>query len=136
MISPDVWEEMGNAAVAVRDKAYAPYSGYLVGASVLGSNGRVYSGCNVENVSFGLTICAERSAVVQMVSDGCREIEAVVVATRDGGTPCGMCLQVLLEFAARPAHLQVRCTTPDGRAKEYTLAELIPHGFASEIKKK
>lgn len=93
-------ESLVAAARAVRANAYAPYSVYQVGAALLGSDGVVYTGCNVENVSFGATICAERTAVVKMVSYGCRAWTSLVVATKDGGTPCGVCLQVLAEFLA------------------------------------
>jgi cytidine deaminase len=116
------------AARAARANAYAPYSVYRVGAAVLGSDGQVYSGCNVENVSFGLTVCAERTAVVKMVSEGCREVQRV------GGTPCGMCLQTLAEFAADPAQVPVVLEAEDGTQSRYTLAELLPHGFKSELK--
>ena len=126
--------ELIEAAKAARTNAYAPYSVYRVGAAVLGSDGQVYTGCNVENVSYGLTVCAERTAVVKMVSEGCREVRAVAVATKDGGTPCGQCLQTLLEFALDPADLKVCCVSEDGNEKAFTLAELLPHGFRSELK--
>lgn len=118
-----------------RANAYAPYSVYHVGAAVLGANGRVYTGCNVENLSYGLTVCAERNAVAAMIADGCREISAVAVVTRDGGTPCGACRQVLREFAPKPDEVQVICVGDEGRV-DYNLAELFPAGFSSESVKK
>ncbi len=118
-----------------RANAYAPYSVYHVGAAVLGANGRVYSGCNIENLSYGLTVCAERNAVAAMIADGCREIQAVAVVTRDGGTPCGACRQVLLEFAPKPEEVQVICVGDESRV-DYNLAELFPAGFSSQSVKK
>ena len=116
-----------------RRLAYAPYSNYKVGAAVLGVDGKTYTGCNVENVSFGLTVCAERTAVVKMVSAGCQELLALAVATADGGTPCGMCLQVLLEFTKTPDQVKVTCVNESLKGHTYTLTELIPHGFASQL---
>lgn len=111
--------------------AYAPYSGYCVGACVLGANGRLYSACNVENVSYGLTLCAERLAIGRMVSAGCQEVLEVAVATRDGGTPCGACLQTLSEFAVDRRHVSVHCADECGEVVTYRLSDLLPHGFDS-----
>lgn len=132
---PDSMEELVATARRVRANAYAPYSVYQVGAAVLGSDGNVYTGVNVENASFGLTICAERSAVANMVTAGCREIKSVAVATKDGGTPCGMCLQTLLQFSPRPAEVDVACVNEAGETKRYTLADLLPFGFQLESNK-
>jgi cytidine deaminase len=121
------------SAVAARAHAYCPYSGYAVGAAVLGPDGRVWAGCNVENVSFGLTLCAERAAVVKMVSDGVREVCGVAVATRDGGAPCGACLQVLSEFAPDPSSVRVRLVDESGSVTARTLAEYLPYGFRSDL---
>ncbi|MFN3690995.1 MAG: cytidine deaminase [Fimbriimonadales bacterium] len=118
-----------HAARAARQNAYAPYSGYTVGAAVLTDNGRIVSGCNVENASYGLSICAERAAVFNAVASGAQRITAVALCTADGGTPCGACRQVLLEFAADPETCTVWVVKPDEIAARYTLAELIPHGF-------
>lgn len=125
--------ELVDAAQRVRTNAYAPYSVYQVGAAVLGSNGRIYVGCNVENVSFGLTVCAERNAVGAMLADGCRELQSVAVVTADGGTPCGMCRQVLMEFAKDPEQVSVWCVSMTGKAVEHRLADLLPDGFRSEL---
>lgn len=86
------------AARTIRARAYAPYSNFGVGAAVLGANGQIYTGVNIENASYGLTVCAERNAIGAMVADGETEITAVAVATSNGVTPCGACRQVLLEF--------------------------------------
>ncbi|HTQ09028.1 MAG TPA: cytidine deaminase [Fimbriimonadaceae bacterium] len=119
------------AAQRARENAYAPYSGYKVGAAVRGPDGRIWTGCNVENVSYPMSVCAERNAVAAMVLDGGRQIEEAAVATRDGGPPCGGCLQVLLEFASDPAKTVVHLVAEDGRIEAYTLGDLIPHGFDS-----
>jgi len=120
------------SAVAAREFAYAPYSGYKVGAAILDVEGNVWTGCNVENVSYGLSICAERTAVVKMVSGGVRVIQAVAVATQDGGTPCGMCLQTLLEFALEPQSVAVFTIAGSGEVKRFFLGDLMPMGFSSD----
>jgi cytidine deaminase len=110
-------------ARAMRARAYAPYSRYRVGAALLGTDGVVYAGCNVENASYGLTVCAERSAYFQAVAAGCRTFAALAVATENGGAPCGACLQVAREFSA---DLAVLIAGPRGPARETTLAALLP----------
>ena len=115
-----------------QQRAYAPYSGYLVGAAILDTEGKIWTGCNVENISYGLSICAERTAVCKMVSEGIRSVRAVAVATRDGGTPCGMCLQTLLEFTSDPTLVEVFTVSASGENKRYLLSELIPFGFSSD----
>jgi cytidine deaminase len=127
--------ELLDAARAVRANAYSPYSVYPVGAAVLGADGKVYVGCNVENVSFGATVCAERSAVCAMVAGGCREIKAAAVVTRDGGSPCGICVQAMLEFAPDPESVVVCVAGEDGSFFEARLADLAPHAFRSNLKK-
>ena len=86
------------AAQAARRNAYAPYSHFTVGAALLAQDGTIYTGCNVENASYGLSICAERNAVFHAVASGTRDFLAVAVATENGVTPCGACRQVLAEF--------------------------------------
>jgi cytidine deaminase len=117
------------AARAARANAYAPYSGYAVGAAVLTDDGRVFAGCNVENASYGLSLCAERVAVFSAIAAGARRLVAAAVCTPDGGTPCGACRQVLLEFADAPESFAVWVVSPDRVIARYTLADLIPHGF-------
>jgi cytidine deaminase len=120
--------ELVQSAQEARSLAYAPYSQYLVGAALLGADGNVYPGCNVENASYGLSICAERNAVFHMVASGCRSWVAVVVATEDGATPCGACLQVLHEFA-EAWNCPVVAVNGRGRKKKYTLKALLPRAF-------
>jgi cytidine deaminase len=123
--------ELIQHALEARKNAYAPYSGYRVGAAVQCSDGRVFSASNVENVSYGLTMCAERSAVFAMVAAGGREVAEVAVATKDGGTPCGACLQVLLEFALDASAVDVHCSGENGTIVHFKLSELMPFGFRS-----
>jgi len=115
-------------AQRARRMAYAPYSRFAVGAALLTASGRVFHGCNVENASFGLTTCAERTAVFRAVSDGEREFTAIAVTARDGhgAPPCGSCRQVLHEFAP---HLWVYWRNARGRLLKQKLATLLPHAF-------
>ena len=117
------------AARQARDRAYAPYSAFRVGAAVRGASGRIYAGCNVENASFGLTCCAERSAVFALVAAGEREVTEVLVIgdTPEALPPCGACRQVLAEFAAPSAVVHMCDRTGAGRS--VTVAELLPHVF-------
>ena len=112
-------------AKAVRARAYAPYSKFQVGAALLAKSGRVYVGCNVENLSFGLTCCAERSAVFAAVAAGEREFAAVAVVadSKTPVSPCGACRQVLAEFSGDMA---VCCVNLEGERYETTLSELLP----------
>ena len=97
-LSPKMTTELIHQADLVQKKAYPPYSHYYVGAALLTKSGKIFTGCNVENASYGLTICAERAAIFKAISEGEKEIEAIVVVTKDGGMPCGACRQVLNEF--------------------------------------
>jgi cytidine deaminase len=115
-------------AVKARKRAYAPYSRFAVGAALLAKNGRVYLGCNVENASYGLTICAERNAVWKAVSEGVTEFAAIAVTARDGrgAPPCGSCRQVLHEFAP---NAWVYWRDARGRILKRKLTELLPNAF-------
>ncbi|MDM7461457.1 MAG: cytidine deaminase [bacterium] len=122
-------QQLIQVARQAREHAYAPYSGYTVGAAVLTDDGRIVAGCNVENASYGLSVCAERVAVFNAVASGARHITAAALCTADGGTPCGACRQVLLEFAANPETCTVWVVKPDAIVERYTLTELLPHPF-------
>ena len=120
-------QQLIDAAVEASRKAYMPYSHYAVGAALLTADGAVYTGCNVESVSFTPTICAERTALVKAVSEGRREFVAVAVATRDAGSPCGVCRQLLYEFSP---DMRVILADLDGKLHlTTTLDALLPHGF-------
>jgi cytidine deaminase len=118
-------------AIAAQARAYAPYSKFSVGAAIRIS-GQVFEGANVENASYGLAICAERTAIFHAVTSGARELEAVAVSTNSSppSSPCGACRQVLLEFAADPSKVIVTAVNPAGEQRSWTLAELIPDGFS------
>ncbi len=108
-------------------RAYCPYSGYAVGAAVLADDGRIYAGCNVENASYSLTMCAERVALFKAVSDGAKKITAVCVYSEGGRMPypCGACRQALNEFSEG-----LEVLVSDGKEDvAATLSELLPHGF-------
>lgn len=116
-------------AIAARRHAYAPYSRFAVGAALRTKSGRVYCGCNVENLSFGLTICAERSAVSAAIAAGEREFVAIAVVAdaKEPVTPCGACRQVLAEFAP---DLPICSANLDGQTFESTIRELLPRAKA------
>jgi cytidine deaminase len=117
-------------ALKMRHRAYAPYSHYLVGAALLATNGNIYLGCNVENAAYPTTICAERVAVFSAVADGVRQFEAIVVATINGGSPCGSCRQVLGEFGLQTL---VICVDEQGSVTlESTVGGLLPGAFTPE----
>jgi cytidine deaminase len=120
--------ELVNAACEARATAYVPYSGFPVGAAVLTAEGTVVAGCNVENASYGLTVCAERVAVFRAVAEGGREFRALAVASSGGAAPCGACRQVLAEFSGDLIVLLVDADAPD-RVRKTSLAELLPDRF-------
>lgn len=116
-------------AIAALQRAYVPYSHYAVGAAVLADDGNVYTGCNIENAVYPLTICAERCAIAKAVSEGAQRILALAVATANGGTPCGSCRQVMREFGT-PA-MPVFIARTDGSYRQRTLEELLPESFTA-----
>ena len=117
------------AALDARRRAYAPYSGYHVGAAVLDEAGTITPGCNVENAAYPATICAERVALTAAVANGRGPFVAIAVATANGGSPCGTCRQVMAELG--PA-MTVYITDAHGNVRTTTVADLLPDSFTGE----
>ena len=114
------------AALEARQRAYAPYSHYLVGAAVLAADGTVIVGCNVENASYPATICAERVALTGAIAQGKRDLVAIAVVTRDGGAPCGICRQVMAELGP---DMVVYIGDAQGHYRTTRVADLLPQAF-------
>ena len=117
-------------ASQVRKWAYTPYSNYQVGAAVLTDSGRIYDGVNIENAAFPVTICAERNAIFKAVSNGERKFQAIAVVTKDGGTPCGSCRQVMAEFS--PEMLVIMADDKGKITAEKKLSDLLPGAFGAD----
>src|SRR5438128_1399516 len=120
--------ELTAKAAAVRENAVATYSGFKVGAALETKDGRVYTGCNIENVSYGLTVCAERVALWKALSEGAREFSQIAVVTDAHfvAAPCGACRQLLWEYCG---DIPVQLLSLNGSSEQYRLAELLPHPF-------
>lgn len=131
-MSTQTMKMLVEAAQEARQKAYCPYSKYMVGAAVLGADGTVYRGCNIENASYGATVCAERTALLSMVASGCRKFTAIAVATGDDFdcAPCMLCRQVMTEFCDS-LELPLYMVGPGGKVFEHTLREIAPLPFMS-----
>lgn len=130
MLTEALKQELIQKAQRAQKRAYAPYSHYPVGAALLTKSGRIFDGVNVENAAYPLTLCAERVAVFKAVSEGETQFEAIAVVTRNGGTPCGSCRQVLREFG-----LDTIVLIADETGKllqETTLMQLLPDSFGPE----
>ena len=125
-------EELKAAAVTMLDLAYCPYSHFAVGAALECADGTVFTGCNIENAAFSPTICAERTAVAKAVSEGHTDFVRIVVAGRCESfcVPCGVCRQVLREFAP---DMEIICLNSEGEEQVFTLSELLPHSFGPEF---
>jgi len=125
-------EDLLQAAQAVRENAYAPYSNFQVGAAILAADGQIYVGCNVENAAYPAGQCAESSAISAMVAGGSLEIRPLSIGKKGGGrgAPCGGCRQKLNEFAA--ADVPIFVQGEDGDLQSYTLGELLPVAFGKE----
>lgn len=124
------FDKLRQAAEAIRKNAYAPYSGFAVGAAVEGESGAIYSGCNMENASYGLTICAERTAIAQAVTAGERKLRRLLVVadTENPIAPCGACRQVMVEFGIE----EVILCNIRGASRTVSLKELLPQAFGPE----
>ncbi len=122
-------EKLVELAIQARKNAYAPYSKFTVGAALQTNSGSIYTGCNVENVSYGATICAERTAICKMISEGENTISAICIASETGCTPCGMCLQVILEFASQNEDISIVLVDKDSTIRRTSMKELLPHPF-------
>ncbi|MGN1136474.1 MAG: cytidine deaminase [Oscillospiraceae bacterium] len=121
--------ELIDASKAAQENAYTPYSNFKVGAALLCRDGSVYSGCNIENATYGATNCAERTAVFKAVSEGNRDFTAIAITSSGGGLtfPCGICRQVLAEFSPE---IRILLENENGGICEFKLSELLPHSFS------
>lgn len=134
----DMKEELIRAALAAREKSYSPYSHYRVGAALLSEDREIITGCNVENASYGATCCAERTAVFKAISEGKRRFSAIAIAggiegkePEDYAYPCGICRQVLSEFAGNDSFTVIVAKSVSDY-KEYSLNELLPYSFGGD----
>lgn len=128
-INSQQWSDLLNQAIAAREKSYSPYSHYKVGAALLGRSGKVYTGCNIENAAYTPSICAERTAIFKAISEGEREFVAIAVVTLNGGAPCGICRQVMREFAP---NITIIIGNLQGERQLFTLPDLLPHSFGPD----
>ncbi|MBP1693389.1 MAG: cdd [Chloroflexi bacterium] len=127
MLTDELRQDLIQRAIEARQWAYAPYSGYFVGAALLAESGRIYTGVNVENAAYPAGTCAERTAVFKAISEGERQFEAIAVVTANGGAPCGSCRQVLAEFGLETV---VVVADENGRiVLETDVAGLLPGAF-------
>lgn len=129
VLMPTDIDELLALAAEAREKAYAGYSGFAVGAALRTRSGKIYTGCNIENASYGLTVCAERVAIWKAVSEGETEFEVLVVVTSIGGSPCGACRQVMAEFAL---DMPVVIADLENVHSVWSVAELLPGAFLPE----
>lgn len=130
LIIERLWREARDA----RNRAHAPYSSFFVGAAVLTLEDKIFSGCNVENASYGGTVCAERIAIFKAVSEGFKKFKSIIVVSDSKGKavpPCGMCLQVMAEFCEPDT--KIILATPKRIENEYMLADLLPSVFTKEF---
>ena len=143
MLTKELEKKLILKAIEMKEKAYCPYSKYHVGASILTKSGKIYGGHNIENSSYGATICAERTTIFKAVSDGEREFVAMVICggaegeqpkglETDYAFPCGVCRQVLREFN-KPKEFKIYVCATEDKYNVYTLEELLPHSFGPEF---
>ena len=126
-------QELCRAAIAMLDRSYSPYSHFPVGAALECSDGTVFTGCNIENAAYGLTICAERTAIFKAISEGHRDFKRIVIAgkSEDYCVPCGSCRQVMMEFCD-PEEFQIILATSKKQYEIFPLNELLPLGFGPD----
>jgi cytidine deaminase len=123
----DILQKLIEMAIQARQWAYAPYSNYAVGSVVLTDSGKIYEGVNIENAAYPTGICAERVAIFKAVSEGERRFKAIVISTKNGGSPCGSCRQVMAEFGL---DAEVICTDENGKITlESTVGDMLPGAF-------
>ena len=126
--------ELARKAIEAAGMSYSPYSKFRVGAALLSEDGRIFTGCNIENASYGATVCAERTAFFKAVSGGCRDFTGIAICGGSGGTvtdycaPCGVCRQVMMEFCSPAEFVVILARSPEDY-REYLLEELLPMGF-------
>lgn len=133
-ITDSIRKELVKKAIEGREKAYAPYSKFSVGAAALGADGNIYTGCNIENVSYGLTNCAERTAIFKMVSSGCTKLVAIAVVAGENatdGAPCGACRQVICEFAQSLEETEIILGALGGEYIVETVQSMCPYPFVN-----
>ena len=130
----NIKDELVKAATEVRERAYAPYSNFKVGAAVRTKDGKIYTGCNVESASYGLTVCAERVAIWKAVSEGEKEFEqvAVVADTEELTPPCGVCRQIIWEFGG---DIPITFANLKGNTETVKMSELLPRAFDTKFLK-
>ena len=126
---PDDLQTLVSQAAEARELAYAPYSDFRVGAALLTADGKTFTGCNVENASYGLSICAERTAICKAVSEGHKKFRAIAVAASPLASPCGACRQFIVEFGKDITVITFDPTDP-GPVRVWTSEELIPESFS------
>ncbi len=132
------WDSLVDAAWSAREQAYAPYSKFAVGAALLAADGRIFVGCNVENLSFGLSNCAERTAIFHAVTQGEREFDAMAIVADgpEATPPCGACRQVLMEFGPDMRIILAGDQGSQGPMREFTAGDLLPQAFITFKKDK
>ena len=125
-MNKEIIQNLIKKAQKASEKSYSPYSNYKVGAALLTKEDKIFTGTNIENASYGATMCAERVAIFNAVASGYKDFKAIAVYTKDAGIPCGMCLQVMSEFSPE---IEVIIAKSLDDYKTYKLSELLPHPF-------
>lgn len=129
-LSDEKVKELIQIAQEIRNNAYAPYSDYKVGSALLTKSGKIYTGVNIENAAYPLSVCAERTAMFKAISEGERDFDMIVIATKNGGSPCGACRQVMIEFA--PEMIVISTDDLGNISMRATVNEILPGAFNSK----